>query len=155
MIVTAISFGTMIFLPFLELESRAWLIFIVAVFAGSAAGCGGTIGPSVQSDVIDYDEFLTGERKEGSYFAVWNFVYKCATGVMVMLTGYVLQFSGFIPNQEQSMQVMLAIVFLYGMFPLVCYLLGAWLFSQFTLGEDEYVRIRLALDQRKRDSESE
>jgi Na+/melibiose symporter-like transporter len=152
MVVTAISFGAMIFLPFLELENRVWLIFTAAVFAGSAAGCGGTIGPSVQSDIIDYDEYKTGERKEGSYFAVWNFVYKCATGVMVMLTGYVLQFSGFIPNQQQTMQVMLAMVFLYGMFPLVCYLLGAWLFSRFTLGEDEYIRIRLILDQRKRDA---
>ena len=154
MIVTGISFGAMIFLPFLEPENRVWLIFVAAVFAGSAAGCGGTIGPSVQSDIIDYDEFTTGERKEGSYFAVWNFVYKCATGVMVILTGYVLQFSGFIPNQEQTMKVMLAIVFLYGMFPLVCYLLGAWLFSRFTLGEEEYVRIRLELDRRKREPES-
>jgi GPH family glycoside/pentoside/hexuronide:cation symporter len=154
MIVTAISFGSLVFLPFVELESRSWMIFIAAVFAGSAAGCGGTIGPSVQSDIIDYDEYKTGERKEGSYFAVWNFVYKCATGVMVILTGYVLQFSGFVPNQEQTMQVMLAIVFLYGLFPFVCYLLGAWLFSRFTLGEEEYVRIRLILDQRNRDLES-
>jgi GPH family glycoside/pentoside/hexuronide:cation symporter len=153
MVVTAISFGAMMFLPFLEYENRVLLIFTAAVFAGSAAGCGGTIGPSVQSDIIDYDEYKTGERKEGSYFAVWNFVYKCATGVMVILTGYVLQFSGFIPNQQQTMQVMLAMVFLYGLFPLVCYLLGAWLFSRFTLGEAEYVQIRLALDQRMRDSE--
>lgn len=154
MIVTAIAFGAMIFLPFVELESRPWWIFTAAVFAGTAAGCGGTIGPSVQSDIIDYDEYVTGERKEGSYFAVWNFVYKCATGVMVIMTGYVLQFSGFVPNQEQTMQVQIAIVFLYGLFPLVCYLLGAWLFSRFTLGEQEYVRIRLVLDQRKREADS-
>jgi GPH family glycoside/pentoside/hexuronide:cation symporter len=153
MIVTAFSFGAMIFLPFIEPESRTWLIFIAAVFAGSAAGCGGTLGPSVQTDIIDYDEYVTGERKEGSYFAAWNFVYKCATGVMVMLTGYVLQFSGFIPNQEQTMQVQLAMISLYGLFPLICYLLGAALFSQFSLGETEYARIRLELDQRQLDSE--
>ena len=153
MIVTAIAFGAMLFLPFLEPESRAWWIFIAAVFAGAAAGCGGTIGPSVQSDIIDYDEYVTGERKEGSYFAVWNFVYKCATGIMLILTGYVLQFSGFVPNQEQPMIVLLSIVLLYGLFPLVCYLAGGWLFSRFTLGETEYVRIRLALESRKREGQ--
>ena len=59
--------------------------------SANAAGCGGTVGPSIQGDVIDYDEFLTGERKEGSYFSAWSFVQKSATGVMLLLTGFVLQ----------------------------------------------------------------
>jgi sugar (glycoside-pentoside-hexuronide) transporter len=153
MIGTGIAFGFMFFLPFMSEGPRLMLIFFLAVIAGLAAGCGGTIGPSVQSDIIDYDEYKTGERKEGSYFAAWNFVYKSSMGVMVILTGYVLQFSGFVPNQEQSMQVQISMVSLYGLFPLVCYSVGAWLFSKFTLGEKEYVRIRLELDRRKRQAQ--
>jgi len=57
---------------FIDMDLHLGLMFIMAVFAGLAAGCGG-IGPSVQGDVIDYDEHRTGERKEGSYFAAWNF----------------------------------------------------------------------------------
>ena len=81
-------------LAFIDPDLRLGLMFILAAFAGLAAGCGGTIGPSVQGDVIDYDEHRTGERKEGSYFAAWNFVYKSAFGIMLALTGFVLDSVG-------------------------------------------------------------
>ena len=153
MVLTALSFGGMFFLPFIEsLDQRLFLIIFLAVFAGLANGCGGTLGPSVQGDVIDYDEYKTGERKEGSYFAAWNFVYKSALGVMLLLTGFVLDFAGFVPNVEQTMQVKLAMVSLYGLFPLVCYTVGAILFSRFTLDEKAYEEIRAELDARRAES---
>jgi GPH family glycoside/pentoside/hexuronide:cation symporter len=129
-------------------EARLVLIFVAAAFAGLAAGAGGTIGPSVQGDVIDYDEFKTGERKEGSYFAAWNFTYKSAMGVMLLLTGFVLEFSGFVPNEAQSSRVQIAMVALYGLLPLVCYLAGAILFSRFGLDEVAHAQVRDELDRR-------
>lgn len=149
MLLTGFSFGAMFFLPFFE-SSTVKLVYIsvLAVFAGLAAGCGGTVSPSLQGDVIDYDEYMTGERKEGSYFAAWNFVYKGATGVMLLLTGFVLQFSGFVPNQEQTMTVQFAMVTLYGLFPLVCYAIGAALFMRFKLDEAAHGEIRAELDRR-------
>lgn len=148
MILTGLSFGGMFALPFLSVDMKIYTIFALAVFAGLAAGCGGTIAPSIQSDIIDYDEYLTGERKEGSYFAAFNFVFKGATGVMIFITGYVLQFSGFVPNQEQTMTVQIAMVTLYGLFPLVCYSVGAWLFSRFTLDELAHSKMREELEAR-------
>ena len=143
MVLTGLSFGGMFFLPFLEtVEARLTLIIVMAAFAGLAAGCGGTIGPSVQGDVIDYDEYKTGERKEGSYFAVWNFTYKSALGFMLLLTGFALEAAGFVPNQPQSMTVQLTMVSLYGALPLVCYGIGAGLFSRFKLNEEAYAEIR-------------
>ena len=144
-----LAFGGMFFLPFLEsVDARLTLIIVMAAFAGLAAGCGGTIGPSVQGDVIDYDEYKTGERKEGSYFAVWNFTYKSALGVMLLLTGFVLEASGFVPNQPQTMTVQIAMVSLYGALPLLCYAIGVVLFSRFKLTEQEYAVIRAELDRR-------
>lgn len=150
MVMTGVSFGGMFVLPFLDtLDQRLVVIIVLAFFAGLANGCGGTLGPSVQGDVIDFDEYQTGERKEGSYFAAWNFVYKSALGVMLLLTGFVLDFAGFVPNQEQTMQVKLAMVSLYGLFPLVCYTIGAILFSRFKLDEEAYEVIRTELDARR------
>lgn len=157
MLLTGVSFGAMFALPFIDsLLAKSIYISIAAVFAGLAAGCGGTISPSVQGDVIDYDEFATGERKEGSYFAAWNFVYKGGMGVMLLLTGFVLQFVGFVPNQPQTMTVQIAMVTLYGLFPLVCYGIGAALFSRFRLDEAAHAEIRRELDRRGvvRDSEA-
>ena len=150
MVGTGLSFGGFIFLPFIDdLESRVILSFVLAVFAGISAGCGGTIAPSIQSDVIDYDEMLSGERKEGSYFAAWNFVYKSAVGVMLLLTGFVLQFTGFVPNADQTELVKFSMVALYGLFPLVCYLIGAYLFTKFELDEAACAEVRRKLDLRK------
>jgi Na+/melibiose symporter-like transporter len=148
MIVTGLSFGCMFSLPWLALELRVNVIFLLAVFAGLAAGCGGTIAPSVQSDIIDYDEYMTGERKEGSYFAAFNFAFKSATGVMILITGYVLQFSGFVPNQSQTMEVQVSMVFLYGLLPFICYTVGAVMFSKFTLDEETYNKMRQEMAER-------
>jgi len=141
MVLTAFSFGGMFFLG----EGDTVLISVLAAAAGLAAGAGGTIAPSIQADVIDYDEYTTGQRKEGSYFAAWNFVFKASFGVTLMLTGYVLELSGFVPNEVQSDGVKLALRSLYGLYPFVCFLAGALLFSRFSLDEAEYARIREAL----------
>jgi GPH family glycoside/pentoside/hexuronide:cation symporter len=123
------------------------LIFVLAFFAGLSAGCEGTIAPSVQGDIVDYDEMMTGERKEGSYFAAFNFVQKSATGVMILITGWVLQVVGFIPNVEQTMLVQISMVTLYGLSPLVCYTIGTVLFSRFSLDATEHERIRSAISE--------
>jgi GPH family glycoside/pentoside/hexuronide:cation symporter len=148
MMLTGLSFGGMFALPFIEMELRTPLIFFLAVFAGFAAGCGGSIAPSIQSDIIDYDEYVTGERKEGSYFAAFNFAQKSAIGVMIFITGFVLQFSGYVPNQDQTMTVQVAMVSLYGLLPLVCYSIGTYMFSRFSLDEAAYDKVRVEVDSR-------
>jgi GPH family glycoside/pentoside/hexuronide:cation symporter len=155
LLLSGVSFGGMFVLPFLDtLAGRLWLIFILAAMAGFAAGAGGTISPSIQGDVIDFDELQTGERKEGSYFAAWNFVYKCALGAMLMLTGVALSIAGFVPNAEQTMTVQLTMVGLYGLLPLACYLLAALMFRRFSLNEAECADIRRQLDERHQTSQA-
>jgi len=122
---------------------------VLAFFAGLSAGCGGTIAPSVQGDIVDYDEMVTGERKEGSYFAAFNFVQKSATGVMILITGWVLQVEGFVPNVEQTQLVQISMVTLYGLSPLICYTIGTILFSRFSLDATEHQRIRSVISERQ------
>ena len=147
---TGISFGGIFIIPFLDsITDRLIVMFIGAALGGMAAGCGGAIGPSVKGDVIDYDEYLTGERKEGSYFAALNFVFKSATGIMLLVTGFVLQFSGFIPNQPQTMEVKIALISLYGLVPLVFYSSGAYLlYKKFKFGEKEHAAIKQQIQER-------
>ena len=144
MLLTACAFGGMFFLS----EGRIILFAVLAALGGTAAGCGAIVGPSIQADVIDYDEYKTGQRKEGAYFAAWNFVYKSATGFMMISTLWVLEVAGFIPNAEQSEGVKLAVISLYSLLPLSCYLIGAFLLRRFSLDEVEHSRIRVILDER-------
>lgn len=142
MVVTGLGFGCMFFLEY----GSVLLITVLAIICGLGAGSGAVVGPSVQADIIDYDEYRSGKRKEGAYFATWNFVFKTATGVTLMMTGFVLEFSGFVPNQDQTETTKLALLSLYAIFPLVCYLVGALIFTRFKLDENEHRRIRQVLD---------
>ncbi|MBW2382485.1 MAG: MFS transporter [Deltaproteobacteria bacterium] len=144
MLVTAFGFGAMFFLQ----EGDVVPITILAFLLGIGAGAGAVVAPSIEADVIDYDELETGQRKEGAYFAAWNFVFKSATGVTLMLTGFVLEMSGFVPNEIQSEDAKLALLSLYALFPMACYLLGTLIFTRFSLDEAEHARIRRALDER-------
>ena len=147
MLVTGFGFGSMFFLE----KGSGTLISVLAFICGLGAGSGAVVAPSIQSDVIDYDEFKSGKRKEGSYFATWNFVFKTATGITLMLTGFLLSASGFVPNAEQTDSAKLAILGLYAIFPLVCYCIGAWLLKDFALNEAEHTRIRRVLDHRRQE----
>ena len=138
---TGFGFGGMFFLY----PGSDALILILAFLCGVGGGSGAAMAPSIQSDVIDYDEYLTGKRKEGTYFASWNLVFKTATGITFMITGFVLGASGFVPNQDQTDSTKLAILVLYALFPFFCYLIGGIILSRFSLNESAHQKIRQAL----------
>lgn len=123
-------------------------LYLLSSLAGVAGGCGGTIGPSLKSDVIDYDEYLTGERKEGAYFAAWNFISKSSYGVMMAVTGVALSVSGFVPNVDQTPEVIFTLKFLYSIVPFVSYSAGALLLLRFDFDEQKHAGIRRELEQR-------
>jgi Na+/melibiose symporter-like transporter len=129
-------------------EGQYWLAAALA-FAGGlgSAGCD-ALGPSIQADVIDYDELQTGQRKEGAYFAVWAFVAKVAGGLAVGCTGLALDALGFVPGASQTEGVRLGLRLLTGFAPAALFLLGVLMFLRFQLGEREHARIRAALDER-------
>ncbi len=129
-------------------EGYVALLGALGLIGGVGGGCGAVVGPSIKADVIDYDELVTGERKEGSYFAVWNFVRKSAFGLTAMLTGFALQASGFQPNVEQTEQAKLAMSVLIGLVPGFCYGAGTLLFLRFGLNEREHAAVRAELDAR-------
>lgn len=142
MMITAFGFGGMWFLE----EGSDTLISVLAVICGLGAGSGAVVAPSIQADIIDYDEYHSGKRKEGTYYASWNFVFKSATGVTLIATGMVLSMSGFTPNVEQTEATKTALLALYALLPLVCYTIGAIIFSRFSLNEASYSEIRASLD---------
>jgi Na+/melibiose symporter-like transporter len=121
------------------------IVLLIAVVGGLAAGGADMLGPSIQADVIDYDELMTGERKEGIYFAMWAFVQKAAAGGTVALVGFVLAGVGFVPNAQQTPEALFAIRGLVGLLPAVLYTAGILAFLSFALDEREQSRIRRAL----------
>jgi GPH family glycoside/pentoside/hexuronide:cation symporter len=129
------------------------LMAVSSLLAGSAGSCGNTLGQALKAEVIDYDELLSGERKEGAYFAAWGFVMKLAAGIMVGVVGYSLEWAAFDREAlEQSDRVKDTMIFLMGGIPLFCYGIGSLAFTRFSLTEAEHARIRTELQERARKS---
>ena len=126
----------------------AMAVIVVAGIGGAAAGCLDVLFPSIQADVIDWDELRTGERKEGIYFATWNFAAKTAIGLSGMIVGFVLEASGFEPNVEQTDMARWAIRALMSALPFVCYTAGLLAFLPFGLTRRKHEEIRAALHAR-------
>jgi GPH family glycoside/pentoside/hexuronide:cation symporter len=127
-----------------------WLLMGISSFiAGSAGACANTVGYSLKSEVIDFDEHQTGERKEGAYFACWTFVSKLATGLMIFAVGYSLDAAGYDGAAEvQNENVKMAMIYLMGGVPMVGYTIGCLAFSRFGLTEAGHAEIRAELDAR-------
>ena len=128
------------------------LVWIATITVGIANGCGLVVSPAIQADIIDYDEYLTNERKEGTYYAVWNLVRKGAGSVTALATGLALQFTGFEPNVVQNEATQWAMRALIGLAPACCYVIGALMFMRFSFNETEHTKIRAVLAQRKADA---
>ncbi len=143
-VVKAVAFGAIFFL-----EPGQWvLLLVLTVVVGGLQGAGGILGPSIKADVIDYDEYQTGERKEGLYFAGWNLASKAAAGFAIAAAGALLQAAGFQPNVEQSATVELAIRALFGGLPCFFVAIAALLLFRFRLNAQQHGEIRAALNAR-------
>ena len=89
----------------------------------------------MKADVVDWDEAETGERKEGTYFAAWNFVQKSAGGVAIWVIGLMLAMTGFVPNAIQSEDTLLGMRVLASAVPCVLHLVALALMASFALSE--------------------
>jgi glycoside/pentoside/hexuronide:cation symporter, GPH family len=92
------------------------------------AGIGGVavlvLPSSMQADVVDYDQLLTGQRREGAFVGLWCICEKMAAALGVGVSMLILDAAGYIPNGDQSPQALLTLRILYVLVPVACYLLG-------------------------------
>ena len=70
--------------------------FLIINTLGVAFGVGAMIlGASMMSDVVEDSEERTGRREEGLFFAGALFMQKCASGIGILLTGWILSLAQF------------------------------------------------------------
>ncbi|MDH4206777.1 MAG: MFS transporter, partial [Desulfobacteraceae bacterium] len=127
------------------------VIYGILVFL-SGIGFGATLAiPSaIQADVIDYDEWLTGERREGQYIGLWSISKKLAAAVGVGAGLSILGAAGYMPNVEQSEQVKLVLRTLYALVPSVCNLVAILIALAYPISSKVHENIRKDIDDRNK-----
>ena len=125
------------------------VVYGVLVFL-SGIGFGATLAiPSaIQADVIDYDEWLTGERREGQYIGLWSVAKKLAAAVGVGAGLSILGAAGYTPNVEQSEQVKFVLRTLYALVPCVFNLIAILVATTYPISSKVHENIRKAIDNR-------
>ena len=126
------------------------VIYGVLVFL-SGIGFGATLAiPSaIQADVIDYDELLTGERREGQYIGLWSISKKLAAAIGIGAGLSILGMAGYTPNVEQTPQVQLVLRTMYALVPSVCNLLGLLVALAYPINDKIHEGIRQAIGKRQ------
>ena len=143
--VAGAGFGGFFFLDAGDTRSLCAL----AALVGAAGSCAQVVVPSLQADVVDWDEWKTGERKEGAYFAMRTFLFKSAFGVMVALVGLTLQAVGYAPGEAQSEPATFALRSLFSLLPAVFYLgTAGYVAAAFRFTGREHAAVRAELDRR-------
>ena len=90
---------------------------VILVWAGSAFSAGMFLGPSMQADVIDYDELYTGRRREAQYNGLWSVMTKFTVIPSMAVPLAILAAYGYQPNVEQTETVQTVIRAIFGIAP--------------------------------------
>ena len=114
-----------------------WLLLGV-VLIGGLAGPTTLIGPSLKADVVDWDEAQSGFRREGAYFATWNFFSKSAGALGVWFMGIALAATGFVADAAQTETAILGIRSMTTLFPLAMHFIAMLFLFRFALDEDTH-----------------
>jgi len=102
------------------------------------------------ADICDEDELTTGMRREGIYFAVYNWWWKVAVSLATVLSGYLQRLTGFVEGATlQSDDTLLSLrIWEIGLPPVLC-LVSVWLLLKYPLTEARAYEIKELLKARK------
>ncbi len=119
------------------------------LFTGTGLGAG-LLHPAMQADVIDYDELHTGRRREAQYASFWSIVPKfvvipSASVPLAILAGF-----GFVPNQDQNPEVLLAMRVMISLAPAVNSLIAFFIALRFPMTEEKHRAVLDGIERHKR-----
>ena len=130
------------------------LAVALLAYTGIQFGGGFFIGPSMQADVIDYDELHTGRRREAQYGAFWSIVPKFVVIPSAAIPLAILSGMGYVPNQTQSPEVVWAIRAIFALTPAFFSLLALLIALRYPLSEKVHRAIRNAIARHARGEEA-
>jgi GPH family glycoside/pentoside/hexuronide:cation symporter len=128
-----------------------YLMLVNTVFIGAGYAGLWLMIPSMQADVVDSDELATGERREGSFAAIYSWVLKLSFCFGFLISGPLLEWTGFLAELggDQPEEVLFNMRLGYLLIPVIALTIGAFLLRAFPLTAERVVEIRQTLEERR------
>lgn len=136
--------ASLIALYFVPFENIPMVFVLTAVF-----GLGNFAGPIIMSmvpDAIDYAEDRTGVRADGTSYSFVSLATKFGSAFGGAIGIAIIGWYGYVPEQQQSAQVMDGINLVTNVGTGLCFLLGIIPFLFYDLTEKKFEEIRSRLD---------
>ena len=127
-----------------------WLSNIATGLNGFSATGLWVVLPSMQVDVVDYDELHSGQRREGAYASTFSLFVKFGMVLSMVIGGPLLEMTGFdakLPTQSEN--AILGIRALFVGIPVVALLIALVLVRLYPLGTERMAQIRRDLEARR------
>ncbi len=118
-----------------------WGLLVLICWAGIGFGAGLFLTPSMQADVIDYDELYTGKRREAQYTAFWSILPKFVAIPSAAIPIAVLASLGYVPNAIQAPSVVFAIRAIFAFGPAICAALSYLIARRYPITESIHNQI--------------
>lgn len=132
-----------------------YLLLLSCPFVAFGTGSLFTIMGSMISDVCDYDELESNQRREGVFGAIYWWMVKVGMALAGLLGGYLLVGSGFltpseaVPTPVQSDQTMLYLRLFDVVIPIITSLAALAIMSTYEISESRAKEIRTELEKRR------
>lgn len=138
-------------------RGQADLIFFVAFFAGMGVSTAYLIPWSMLPDVVDYDESITGERREGTFYGLFALLQQIGISAGIFLGNLSLESAGYITPQvmdgvmqsvQQPDSVLLVLRLIVSLIPAVVLALSIPLAIAYPITRQRHDEIRAKLAER-------
>jgi GPH family glycoside/pentoside/hexuronide:cation symporter len=126
-------------------------LYLTLVALGATSyGASVFLPASMQAEVIDYDEFHTGRRREAQYAGMWSILPKLGAIPSAAIPIALLASMGYVPNDVQNPQVISAIRVLYTIVPAVTAVVSLVIVSHFPINVTNHVTILEGIERHRR-----
>jgi GPH family glycoside/pentoside/hexuronide:cation symporter len=135
---------------FLVGEGDLVLMACVLAWSGCAFSAGNFLGPSMQADVIDYDELYTGKRREAQYNGLWSIMTKFTVIPSMSIPLAVLAAYGYQPNVAQSDTVVFVIRAIFALAPASTSVIAFMIATRYPITKAAHEKIWEGIEAHKR-----
>lgn len=133
---------------FAEPSWPRWVLIAIGPLGGIGFAVVDLMPWSMLGEVVDEDDLLTGERREGIYNGFFMFLRKLGGTIAVWLALTLLGLLGFVKGEAQNEQTLIAIRLLTSLGPALFLAMGIWFARGYPLTRQAHARILAQLDAR-------
>ena len=106
---------------------------------------------SMMPDVIEQDELMTGERREGIYFGMNATAGKITGALGSAICGWGLELGGYVENAEQTASALTAIRGMFALIPALLLLVCVPLLIRYPITRESHAQVLRQLEERRKE----